>query len=288
MGPGGPDSKSFRLERSARRLGAVWFERSYASDLGLVIPGSSKRRCATALLTMEGLVVQKNAAEALLSWDSFARDWFLASLPAKPWTQTGVSAPSPRHPVVGTAAYTYGEASDAITPVLLALAVTRRLLPTGDPFAHVFKWGPVVPLHNPRPYVFGRSHCDTTVGFLCQLLHARPDFRQGLGVPARCERLRTDILRQPVGPVADHLTLRSRSMEIHNAVRSAGMTHRLGGRPIPGDPLPAEEDAVETVMHWLSGSYSDQAKTVREAEVRHVLRSDYYSIDPWPFAALTA
>jgi hypothetical protein len=266
----------------------VWFQRSYASERGLVIPGFSKRRCATALLTVEGLVVQKNAAEALLNWDSFSRDWFLASFPAKQWTQAGVSAPSPRHPVVGTAAYTYGVATDAITPVLLAVAVTRRLLPAGDPFTHAFKWGPVVPLHKPRPYVFGRSHYDTTVGFLCQLLHGRPDFRQGLGVPARCERLRADILGHPVGPVADHLSLRSKSIEVHNAVRSAGMTHRLGGRPIPGDPLPPEDEAVETVMRWLSGSHSEQAKTVRQEEVCDVLRSDYYSVEPWPFAALTA
>jgi len=45
--------------------------------------------------------------------------------------------------------------------------------------------------------------------------------------------------------------------------------------------------AIDTVMGWLSHSHSEQAKTVREEEVSEVLRSDYYSIAPWPFAALT-
>jgi hypothetical protein len=264
----------------------VWFEHSYASQRGLVIPGRPQRRCATALLTMEGLVVEKNGVEALLNWDTFAHDWFLASFPATQWTQSAVSAPNPRHPVAGTAAYTYGVTTEAILPVLMALAAARRPLPIGDPFKHVFKWGPVVPLHKPRSFLAGRSRYDTTLGFLCQVLHARPDFRQALGVPSQCEDLRTDILRSPMGPLTDHLSIRSRSIEIHNAVRSAGMTHRLGGRPVPGDPLPEEDAAVETVMRWLSGSHSDQAKIVREQEVRDVLRSDYYSIDPWPFAAL--
>ena len=147
--------------------------------------------------------------------------------------------------------------------------------------------GPVVPLHKPRAYLFGRYRYDTTVGFLCRLLHTRPDIRQGLGVPARCERLRADILRNPLGPVVDRLGVSSRSIEIHHAVRATGMTHRLGGRPVPGDSLPEEDVAIETVLGWLSHSHSEQAKTVPEEEVREVLRSDYYSIAPWPFAALT-
>lgn len=264
----------------------MWFERAYASQRGLVIPGSSKRRCATALLTTDGLVVQKSGVEAMLDWDAFSHDWFLASFPATQWTQSTASAPHPRHPVIGVAAYAYPVVTGAITPVLIALAASRRRLPIGDPLTHAFKLGPVVPLHKPGVYLFGRHRYDTTFGFLCQLLHGRPEFRQGLDVPDRCERLRADILRNPVGPVTDHLGLRSRSIEIHNAVRSAGMLHRLGGRPIPGDPLPEEDAAVETVMHWLSHSHSDQAKTIRREEVRDLLRSDYYAIDPWPFGAL--
>jgi hypothetical protein len=265
----------------------MWFERSYASDRGLVVPGSSKRRCATSLLTVQGLVVQKNGVEALLDWDSFSRDWFLASFPGIEWTQSAVSAPNPRYPVIGAAAYTSGSATPAVNPVLIAIAFGRRPLPIGDPLKHAFKWGPVVPLHKPRAYLFGRYRYDTTVGFLCRLLHSRPDIRQGLGVPARCERLRADILRNPLGPVVDHLGVRSRSIEIHNAVRATRMTHGLGGRPVPGDPHPEEDAAVDTVTRWLSHSHSDRAKTVREEEVREVLRSDYYSIAPWPFGALT-
>ena len=48
-----------------------------------------------------------------------------------------------------------------------------------------------------------------------------------------------------------------------------------------------ESVAVDTVMEWLSHSHNEKAKTVRSEEVRDVLRSDYYSVDPWPFAALT-
>jgi hypothetical protein len=265
----------------------MWFERSYVSDRGLVVPGSSKRRCATSLFTVEGLVLQKNDVESILNWDTFSRDWFLASFPTTQWNQTAASAPNPRHPVIGAAAYTSGAATEAVIPVLLAIAVGRRPLPIGDPLKHVFKLGPVVPLHKPRPYLLGHYHCDTTVGFLCHLLHARPDLRSGLGAPAQCERLRADVLRSPLAPVVDHLGIRSRSIEIRNAVRAAGMTHSLGGRPVAGEPLPEEDVAIETVMTWLSQSHSERAKTVRREEVREVLRSDYYSIDPWPFAALT-
>ena len=265
----------------------MWFERSYASDRGLVIPGSSKRRCATSLLTAEGLIVQKGNVEALLSWDTLSRDWFLASFSAVEWTQSSMSAPNPRYPVIGVAAYTFGSATQAVNPVLIAIAVGRRPLPIGDPLKHAFKWGPVVSLHKPRAYLFGRYRYDTTLGFLCRLLHTRPDIRQGLGVPARCERLRTDILQNPVGPVDSHLGIRSRTIEVHHAVRATGLTHRLGGRPVPGDLLPEEDVAVDTVMGWLSHNRSQQAKTVREEEAREVLRSDYYSIAPWPFAALT-
>jgi hypothetical protein len=273
-------------EGSTRRLGTVWFERSYASQRGLVVPGNSKRRCAAAILTTQGLVVQKGAVEAVLDWDALPRDWFLASSPATQWTQSSASAPHPRYPVIGVAAYAYPVATGAITPVLIALAVSRRFLPIGDPLKHAFKLGPVVPLHKPRVFVFGRHRHDTTFGFLCQLLHLRPDFRQALSMPDRCERLRADILRNPLGPLTDHLGIRSRSIEIHNAVRSAGMFHRLGGRPIPGDPLPPEDSAVETVMRWLSQSHSDQARSIRREEIRDLLRSDYYAIDPWPFGAL--
>ena len=166
----------------------MWFERSYVSDRGLVIPGSSKRRCATSLLTVEGLVVQKNDVEAVLSWDTFSSDWFLASFPTTQWNQTAASAPNPRHPVIGAAAYTSHAATEAVIPVLLALAVGRRPLPIGDPLKHVFKWGPVVPLHKPRPYLFGHYRCDTTVGYLCHLLHNDPISGRGsvwpLGVSA--------------------------------------------------------------------------------------------------------
>jgi hypothetical protein len=265
----------------------MWFERSYASDRGLVIPGRSKRRCATSLLTVESFVVQKNDVEAILGWDTFSIDWFLASFPTTQWNQAAASAPNPRHPVLGAAVYTSGASTDAVIPVVLAIAVGRRPLAIGDPIKHAFKLGPVVPLHKPRPYLFGHYRCDTTVGYLCRLLHARPDLRSGLGARAQCERLRADILRDPLTPVGDHLGLRSRSIEIRNAVRSAGMTHSLGGRPVAGEPLPEEGVAVDTVMEWLSHSHNEKAKTVRSEEVRDVLRSDYYSVDPWPFAALT-
>jgi hypothetical protein len=66
------------------------------------------------------------------------------------------------------------------------------------------------------------------------------------------------------------------------------MTHPLGGRPVAGEALPDEDVAIDTVMRWLSRSHSEQAKTVRLEEVRDVLRSDYYSVEPWPFAALTS
>jgi hypothetical protein len=266
----------------------MWFERSYVSDRGLVIPGSPKRRCATSLLTVEGLVVQKSDVEAVLSWDTFSSDWFLASFPTTQWNQTAASAPNPRHPVIGAAAYTSHAATEAVIPVLLAIAVGRRPLPIGDPLKHVFKLGPVVPLHKPRPYLFGHYRCDTTVGYLCHLLHTRPDLRSRLGVAARCERLRSDVLRSPLAPVVDHLGVRSRSIEIRNAVRAAGMTHPLGGRPVAGEALPDEDVAIDTVMRWLSRSHSEQAKNVRLEEVRDVLRSDYYSVKPWPFAALTS
>jgi hypothetical protein len=69
---------------------------------------------------------------------------------------------------------------------------------------------------------------------------------------------------------------------------SVGLTHTLGRRPLPDEALIDEDAAVEQVMRRLSAGRFTKDLDIGEKEVRRVLKSDFYSVKPWPFKALTA
>lgn len=265
----------------------MWFQAARVDKTGLLIPGSPGRRCASARLTADGLVLEKAAVSAVLTWDEFSSDWYIASYPRGPgrlWRRS-FSKQITTYPAVGSAVYTRRDCAERVTPVLIVLAGTRLHLRAVDPLKHAFERGPVVPLHKPRVNLSNPYRHDATIGFLCRLLHDRPAFRSGLGDHARCEQLRRDILANPMYPVPSHFGLRTKSIEIRNAMRSLRLVHQFGGRPIPGDDLIEPSTAVNSVIEAVALSFGATHR-VSEHEVREVLEEDYYSVKPWPFAAL--
>jgi hypothetical protein len=265
----------------------MWFQAAHVDGGGLVIPGSPVRKCATARLTADGVILEKDAATATLTWDEYSSDWYIASFPRGPvrlWTRS-FSDQITVYPAFGAAIFTRHSSAERVTPVIVALAAARLRLPVVDPFKHAFDRGPVVPLHKPRMNLSGRYRYDATVGFLCRLLHDRPDLRAGLADASRCEQLRHDILANPMNPIPPHFGMRTRSIEIRNAMKALRLIHHFGGRPIPGEGLIAIDAAVKSVMETMAASTSGSHRADEHA-VREVLEADYYSVDPWPFAAL--
>jgi hypothetical protein len=265
----------------------MWFEAAHVDEEGLVIPGSPGRKCASARLTADALVLEKATAKAALTWDEYPSNWYIASFPRGPtrlWTRS-FSDQISTYPAVGAAIYTRNSCAERVTPVLIAVAISRFRLPKVDPVKHVFERGPVIPLHKPRSNISNIYRHDATFGFLCRLLHERRDLRPGLADHRRCEQLRRDILSKPMNPIPPHFGMRTTSIEIRNAIKGLNLIHHFGGRPIPGEELMDIETAVPLVMGTLAASMSGNHH-IGENEVREVLENDYYSVDPWPFAAL--
>jgi hypothetical protein len=264
----------------------MWFEHSLVDTEGLLIPGSPRRLCADLRFAPEGLVVLVGDVRGSLSWERYPGDWFVSSYPQGP---AGLLPPANSSglyiPYLGAAVYVRNLGSEIVSPVLAALATARRHLAFGDPLKRAFKRGPVVPLHKPRSNQPAVYHFDSMVGVLCLLLHQRPELRPGLADERRSEQLRVDILNNGMATMYPHLGMRTKSIEIRKAVRACGLVHRLAGRPVPGESILDEQAAVEQVMKRLGPKAGSPG--FLERDVLEILQSDYYSVQPWPFGALT-
>jgi hypothetical protein len=263
----------------------MWFERSLVDSEGLFIPGSPRRQCADLRFAPEGLRVCVGDVRGSLSWDRYPQEWFMSSYPQGP---SGLLPPPGSSglyiPHTGAAVYTRNTGTEITVPVLAALATARRRLAFGDPLKRAFKRGPVVPLHKPRSSQPTLYRFDSMIGILCLLLHQRAELRQGLADETRSRHLRADILNNGLAPVYPHLGMRTKSIEIRNAARACGLEHRLGGRPIPGESFLNERAAIEQVLKRLGPKAGSPG--FLESDVREILQSDYYSVEPWPFGAL--
>jgi hypothetical protein len=264
----------------------MWFESSLIDSEGLLVPGSPRRRCADIRLAPEGLVVCVGDVRCSLSWDQYPHDWFMDSYPEGPTRLLPPPGSSGLHiPYTGAALYARNSCTEMVSPVLVAMAMARRRLPFGDPLKHAFKRGPVLPLYKPRSLQPALYRYNSMVGILCLVLHQRPDLRTRLAERTRCQHLRDDILNNAMAPLYPHMGVRTKSIEIRNAARACGFVHSLGGRPLPGESTPDKQADIEKVMKRL-GTRA-RSSGFLESDVREILHSDYYSVQPWPFGALT-
>jgi hypothetical protein len=65
------------------------------------------------------------------------------------------------------------------------------------------------------------------------------------------ETLLRDIRQNPQSPIREHLGVRSESIQIRSAMKAAGLSHPLDGRPVPGDPLLTRDEALEKVVSHI-------------------------------------
>jgi hypothetical protein len=111
--------------------------------------------------------------------------------------------------------------------------------------------------------------------------------RGRLSDPDRAGTLLTDLKASSLGVRPEKSGVRSQSVEIHMAVRKAGLRHQLGGRPLPQDQLPSRDDAMEAVRAAIRVNRFAVAKHHSDQEIGEVVDADYLEIEPWPFWALT-
>ena len=258
------------------RLGP-WLRGAQAGRGGIVIPGS--RHCASLRLEPEQASLVFGDLEVPLPWSGYGRSD--PSSPGSSWAFGPLDASRGGHPI-GIALVATGPLREAVEPI--AAMTRRKLLPatavTGRPRDIALWWAQVG-----TPTTSGDLWLALV---LCQLLVDRPDARARLADADRVDRLLHDLahhrhdVRQ--NPVAGFLRT---TLEIHVAMHLLGYEYRLGGRPVPGDPIRTTDEIVADVLRKLRANPYVQDLHIEESQVRRIVEHDYVDVEPWPFAALT-
>ncbi|MBX3314525.1 MAG: hypothetical protein KF906_09415 [Actinobacteria bacterium] len=259
-----------RLEQRSRWLADATF------DGGLRVPGRSRWRTATLHLTADHVELSAGDRSVPFVWDDFAshrrRSSSRASWSIVPW---GVGREGP----IGVAVEVrgrYAQPTAALRRSVVAWRYgSRRLLR-----------GTSVPLCSTRTSARKVDIDRRLLDLICSLVADRPEVRRHLGDRSRVERLVHDLRSNRFEAPPFRVGFRRTTMEILTAMRSAGLEHRVDGRPLPGDPLPTEDEAVARVLAVLRSNPFARSLGIDDAKVRAVVVRDYLGVEPWPVGAL--
>jgi hypothetical protein len=188
--------------------------------------------------------------------------------------------------IVNAGLYASHDYADRLVPIFVALTASRRRLPFTDPFRRGIRVGYVVPLYARRNDTFSKDAW--SIWNLCLLLAQRAELQLCLGDPTRTQRLVRDLTEHRLPPVRSHRGVRTESVEIRTAMRGANIVHPLGGRPVPGDVLIDREEAVSTIVKRMAIVPYSKGDNANKKYAEEILDAEYFSIEPWPFAALVA
>ena len=234
--------------------------------------GQPEGRSASIRLLEDDVTVWAGSLVAALDWPSAAWGWSVQA-----WAYR-------TSPGSGVALHGTGSCAERLTGLQSSLTAPGytgdQMLPlTSD--AHV----PLYTAAGDREVV---SKERATFAALCTLLAQRPALRGRLGDPGGVSELLRCMAEAPMWPLEHVGGLRPRTVEVTSAMETARLTHPLGGRPVPGDPVVEREEAVDRVLELLAtGRYGARAGAERDA-VGRLLDREYYAAEPWPFGSLTA
>lgn len=262
-------------------LGAACFEHG-----GLLVPGRPSRRAADLLLVPDRAELHWQGNVVVLPWDRFdgAR---IADPDGSRWAVVG-NREGQRSGPSGSAIAVTGELRPVCTELVNRLP--RSLLPSPLFYRRTrsLRERDLMAL-KVRRWPDERDNASRdTVRALVGVLAARPQLRARLADGRRVRRLAIEMsaaacmMANPEPPDG----IRRQTMEIGTAMRALGFTHRYG-RPVPGDQLPALEDAVALVMERIATNPHAVGVEIDRDRVRHFVDRRYLGVRPWPFAALT-
>jgi hypothetical protein len=246
----------------------------------LWLPGWPADRGAGVWLRPDGLVLAARGATACLAWeDHDDGQWRPGRSRPNGWWVTWYT--SGRGGVIGVAIGVKGEAAAATAAVRAAtntwLSRFHRLVEDGTAVALRLDWRISRSVDAERD----------TLSALCRLLAERPPVRSRLADRHRVGMLIEAMATGAVRGRPDALGVRRSTMEVLAAMRSLGHRHRVGGRPLPGDPLPSVEMVVDQVLDHVARNPYAQGVSLERAAVAKLVNRHYLGIEPWPFAALT-
>jgi hypothetical protein len=182
---------------------------------------------------------------------------------------------------IGVAVGVKGEAAAATAAVRAATNTWQSR------FHRLFEDGTAVPLRADWRISRSVDAERDTLFALCRLLAEQPPVRSRLTDRHRVGMLVEAMAAGAVRARPDPLGVRRSTMEVLAAMRSLGHRHRIGGRPVPGEPLPSAELVVDQILDHVARSPYAQGVSLERAAVAKLVNRHYLGIGPWPFAALT-
>jgi hypothetical protein len=266
----------------------VWLDSAYASEKGLVIPGTPPRDAADLRLSVDGVHVEKAGIDVALPWSETGRTWHLGSYVRGRKTVDRAGIPStPSGGIINAGLYVRGDYPNRMVPIFLALKAGRRRLPFTDPFKRGIGASSIVPLYARRNDTL-ISKDAWSIWNLCLLVAQRPELQRRLSESIRMQNLLRDLKQHHLPVVSAHLGIRTESVEIRAAMRGANLVHPLGGRPVPGDVLVDRDEAVSKIVARMATAPHSRGAKVVTKHVEEILDAEYFTIEQWPFGALVS
>lgn len=256
-------------------------------DGGISIPAqNSIEPTCNLLITRAGVVVWHGSASCPLAWPEHAAVPHDLDRPPHAedrwWITIASSGGSRRAGVVVAVDGTLIERADPVRRSSLGSGPLSWMRDVGSGLTPSGHW---LPLSQPiEPHV-GREDA-AMIAALCTVLASRPAALERLSDPVRAELLVHELRTVRLGTIANRDSLRAATLDTLNTLKALGLVHQVGGRPVPGDPIEAEDVVVDRVVERLRASpYHPEG--VDEAAVRRTVRRVYTDVEPWPFGALT-
>jgi len=255
-----------------------WLEGA-REDGGLLIPGDPLKHGCDLILKAEHVEVHAGEeAGAALGWDEMDSiyrpiDGYSDRWRFEAWA-TATDVGPLKHMAGSGLGITVHRRCHAVTVQVMAARDTRR-----NRFNRSMAKGAAVPLAPWSRMSPTLAKNALLIEVLCAALAERPEARARLADPARVTQLAVDLKARPLEFDDIPLVARSATVEVLEALQRIDRAHRYGGRPVPGDPVPSADELVVELQREGIGVEPDQ--------IREVLEEQYFSVEPWPFEALT-
>ncbi len=261
------------MSRSAWLSGARWRD-------GLFIPGVEPSRAADLLLGPSAVRVSRAPEASELSWDDFEVSSTMwdsrpASALADSWSY--VQYATSRSGPIGVALGLKGR------HVAETAALRRRVGGWRTRFDRILEDGTVVPLH--AKSIGGGDGLDS-IRVLGSLLSRFKVIRAGLRDQAAVEAVAASLRADEFRPAIEATGLRRSTVDILAALRSAGFSFSVGGRPLPWEQRLDTDEAVNRVLGHLHASPYTRDQNYTEQQVRPLVEQHYTTVPEWPVAPL--
>lgn len=143
--------------------------------------------------------------------------------------------------------------------------------------------GRSVPLVTSPELPAGRER--DTLEALIEVLSRRPELRARLDDRACIDLLAVDLtFGLQIRPIVDTGERRD-SVDMHTALRVAGLVHPFG-RPLQPHALAPLDEVIASARAALEANPYRAGRTTNDARLERIVRREYYDVAPWPFRAL--